>query len=209
MLKWVRRQEPPCPLDLDLAREAPKWIAALGEVESMQQIWPVGKDPQLVSELAAWQGQLDMLQWLMDQLPSQPPDKFVLLFAAEYGQTEVVQALLACKCPFPNSEDIHYIHGRCLLVLADAGCPMPPEEGMRVQVMMAVRNTIMDLYQWPRKHPKLPRLDGYVSQRLAAQGGNQLLQRLAQLPRDVALMRQVRPLFPEHRVEQPLLVLLM
>ena len=192
VLQWMLLEVPPCPIDLQDARAVPLMVIASGHLPLLQQIWPVAERPQAMYQEVARHGHLDMLRWLVDQQPGDEPWAKTTYIAAKHDRLDMVQFLLA-RGPHMFVSNPEGVKGRCLMAMAQAGCPMSYYHKGRVSDLMRPWLTIMGLLRWARglQSAREPSCLAAVSDlstsgQITAVGGNRLLAMMADLPKEIA-----------------------
>ena len=205
MLRWELSAQ--CPFDLADAQVAPLMVVACGQVQLLQQMWPVQADFQKMLLQAAENGHLTMLEWLLSQQPKDRPeldvdvsvfggllDKAdqqhmnVMTAAAVNGHLHVLEFLIGHRAPALRGiirmpwNAFENIHGQCLPRLAKTGCHMYFPDRKRSITLMDLKCFIVSLVRWASRVD----LAGALASRHAAvylhQAGNQLLAQLTRLP---------------------------
>ena len=155
ILEWLRSQQPPCPWDTQAARKCAAASVRAGDAGWLRRLGlPISDMPELCIE-AARQGHLQLLKWLLQQQPPCPASPGICLEALRRENHEMVEYLVEQHDPPIFPLDSSCASGACLLVLAQAGCPMGDERLRRIpQLEQLVESwyTFMGLQQWAAGH---------------------------------------------------------
>ncbi len=94
--------------------------------------------------------QVNMLRWLLHQLPACRLDAQATQAAAQHNHPEALEFLLSSNLrqPAPFPEDLHGIGRCCGLLLVRAGCPMRHCAAGRAVVMQLVDSWCVLLASW-------------------------------------------------------------
>ncbi len=207
MLEWALNAR--CPVDLADARirTAPLMLVACGQLQLLQQLWPIQADFQKTLIKAAEYGQLEMLEWLLSQEPeihshlvegAPEPLVWTEIFmdlvhaAAAHGHLHVLDFLITFHPPagsgyasgrsFKRIGQPRTVHGHCLLTLAKAGYGLHPTDTLLVPKLMCLKCSIVGLVQWASKIDLQAALASGDVHQQPSQGGNQLLAQMSRLP---------------------------
>ncbi len=180
LCKWASGQG--CPVNLEDARKFAPILAASGQLQVLQQIWPFKVDIRKLLHEAAKHGQPEVLSWLLDQQPGISPQPRVIQAAAENGHLQMLRSLLTRQPPAEMPHRVPNVHGLCLMTLAKAGCPMATEDRERVQPVVRLQCTIVGLVRWASRIDLPLILETQSPKELSSCGGKELLAQLTRLP---------------------------
>ena len=153
-LRWLLGQG--YPWSLAEALRFPDMVAAVGSMPHLKRMHIMEEDLAPMLEAAAEFGQLELMASLLERFPSFVPPPGVCQQAADYNQLEIVQHLMALipRASFPDHlEDASH---RCLLVLAQCGCPMQASHPHLVAELVQSWYTFMGLVRWAGKQAAPP-----------------------------------------------------
>ncbi|KAI8472352.1 MAG: hypothetical protein J3K34DRAFT_392383 [Monoraphidium minutum] len=151
-LRWLRRQQPPCPWDDRACRAS----GVHGHVHVLQ--WLRQQEPPCpwdadVCRVAAVRRDVRVLQWLRQQEPPCPWDATTHIAAAAHGRLHVLQWLRQQEPPCPWDEEtcrsaVGHGHLHVLQLLRQQEPPCPWDEGACAS---AAAYGHLDVLQWLRE----------------------------------------------------------
>lgn len=195
ILTWLLNQDPPCPMELAHARRYPLAVAGSGHVATMQQIWPVDGEPQMMIDEAARHGHVDMLRFLLDKHPREL-NHSTIFSAAQNDEPATLLVLLDSGSMSRTVLMVPHLpaaSGRCLVALAKAGHRMDPRNKRRISTLLSPWATLVGLVRWASRLQQSDHQFGGLAtsadqsshELLTPAGGNMLLVQLAKLPTDI------------------------